>query len=271
MTEALPAQDVSPGTLQEWLKYWRSRVDPRRIPGLDASDRRKQGLNQDEVARLIGVTTRWYQELESGRRLFSTSHLERLALTLRLSEPEQRALYLMASHKAPQPKGTTDTAALAALDAPMQKLLDVQLPHPAYLSDTAWNIIGSNAPQTDWFPWVPYEPNLMRWAFLYPEAREQLVNWRDDWARPFLAQIHYALAEHPDNEDLHKLVADIREGNPEARKIWDSHEVQVHPDGDERRLRLPYHGSKEVPVHIMALAPLRNPAMRFIVLMAADD
>ncbi len=156
---------------------------------------------------------------------------------------------------------------MSAVDQPMREMLDAQLPNPAYLSDVAWNIVAHNKPQIDWFPWIPYEANLMRWAFLYPEAREQLVNWETDWARPFLAQIRVSLAKHPDSEGLLSLRDDILNGNEDAARLWADHEALEHPDGHVRRLRLPYHEGAEVPVRIMAMAPLRAQDMRFITLV----
>ncbi|MFI9273954.1 helix-turn-helix transcriptional regulator [Kitasatospora sp. NPDC052896] len=269
--EAAGAAEDPADSLGDQLRYWRGRLDPQRIPGLVRDGRRSPGLSQREVARLTGVSDRWYRELELGRQAnFSEDFLDRLAFTLRLSDAERHILYLRAIGRPPAPRGGADAKAIQALDGPMQRLLDSQLPHPAYLSDEAWTIFGHNKPQADWFPWIPYEPNLMRWAFLYPEARDQLVNWRDDWARPFLAQIRFACLQLPESEPLKQLKRDILKGNPEAREIWDRHEVVEHPDGHERRLRLPYHGDQEVAVNIMALAPLRSSTTRFIVLQVAD-
>lgn len=268
MIEAAGVAEDHAESLGDLLRCWRGRLDPQRIPGLVRDGRRSPGLSQKEVARLTGVTDRWYRELELGRQAnFSVDFLDRLAFTLRLSDAERRGLYLRATGREPAPRGGADAKAIQALDAPMQRFLDSQLPNPAYLSDEAWNIFGHNQPQADWFPWIPYEPNLMRWAFLYPEAREQLVNWREDWAGPFLAQIRFACLHHPESKPLQKLKRDVLAGNAEAREIWEKHEVVVHPDGHERRLRLPYHGDQEIAVHIMALAPLRSTSARFIVLM----
>ncbi|MEV5979592.1 helix-turn-helix transcriptional regulator [Streptomyces sp. NPDC052114] len=253
------------GDFGKLLKAWRERLDPTRIPGVDASRRRlKPGLTQAEVANLTGVSLSWYRTLETGgQRQFSDGFLQRLAMTLRLDGDERSLLFHSAVGYAPAPVAlATDASA----DGHMQDLLDQMLPHPAYLSNLRWDIIAHNAPQEDWFPWVPYEPNLMRWSFLYPEAREQLVNWRQDWARPFLAQIRYALALHPESEGLLTLRDEILRGNAEARELWDEHDSQAHPDGNVRRFRLPHHGGQEIAVRIMALAPMSNSDLRFVVL-----
>jgi hypothetical protein len=107
----------------------------------------------------------------------------------------------------------------------------------------------------------------MRWAFLSPEAREQLVDWEQDWARSYLGQIRFERANHPKNEALRQLERDILAGSPDARKMWDRREMVEHPDGDLRRLKLPYHRGREIAVRIVALRPMRSDRLRVNVLM----
>jgi transcriptional regulator with XRE-family HTH domain len=261
-----PAQSL--GSL---LRSWRARVDARRIPGLVREGRRGSGLSQKDVARLTGVTDRWYRELELGRAAnFSPGFLDRLALALRLSDVERQVLYQRAVGHAPHRRLVPGAEAVKILDEGMQQLLDGLLPNPAYLSDEGWNVFGHNQPQIDWFPWIPYEPNVMRWAFLYPEARVQLVRWAEDWAGPMLAQLRFACLQSPENAELQQLARDILQGSSEAREMWEAAELMQHPDGDIRRLRLPYHGEQEIAVRMMVLAPLRRISVRLMVLMRVD-
>ncbi|MGY0488279.1 helix-turn-helix transcriptional regulator [Streptomyces sp. WG-D5] len=256
---------VSP-ELGPLLRRWRERLDHRRITGIDSTRRRlKPGLTQDEVASLTGVASSWYRQLEGGSpRPVSDRFAQRLAMTLRLEAAERIVLYQLALGHAPPPS-EADPSQQA--DTHLQAVLDSLLPHPAYVSNLWWDIVAHNQPQEDWFPWLPYERNLMRFAFLYPEARDQLVNWRDDWAIPFLAQIRFAIATHPDSPELTQLRDDILEGNPEARELWSTHQTQAHPDGDERRFSLPYHDGREILVRIMAFAPMSKQDQRLVVLL----
>ncbi|MEV7137192.1 MmyB family transcriptional regulator [Streptomyces tauricus] len=96
---------------------------------------------------------------------------------------------------------------------------------------------------------------------------EQLVNWREDWARPYLGQIRYARVHHPENEALRRLERDILAGSPDAQGMWDRREVYEHVDGSLRRLRLPFHRGRETSVRITALRPMRSDRLRVIVLM----
>ncbi|MFI9626447.1 helix-turn-helix domain-containing protein [Streptomyces sp. NPDC052042] len=255
-------------SLPELLRSWRRRTNPRVVPGLKVSDRRGDGLTQRDVARLAGVSERWYGALERGKKAgYSTDFLDRVASALRLSRPERDALYLGAVGRPPALAVVPEAEALAEMDEVLQLLLDNQAPVPAFVTDLAWNVIGYNGPLLDWFPWAAHQANQMRWAFLSPEAREQLVGWEADWARPYLAQIRYERARHPKNEALRLLERDILAGSPAAQAIWDRHEMVEHVDGDVRRLRLPYHRGREVSVRIAALRPMRSDRLRMIVLM----
>ncbi|MFJ7773445.1 helix-turn-helix domain-containing protein [Streptomyces sp. NPDC097107] len=255
--------------MPDLLRSWRSRMDPRAIPGLAASGRRSAGLTQRDVARLTGVSERWYGALERGSEAkYSADFLDRLSSALRLSPAERRALYLKAVGRPPALASTPDAGAAVDVDkALLQRFLDNQSPAPAFATDLAWNVIGYNEPLLDWFPWAAYRANQVRWAFLEPEARQHLVNWEQDWARPFLGQIRYERAHHPKNEALWQLEREILAGSPAARRMWDRREMVEHSHGALRRLRIPFHQGREVAVRIVALRPMRSDLLRVIVLL----
>ncbi|MEU3629055.1 helix-turn-helix domain-containing protein [Streptomyces fradiae] len=252
-------------SLPALLRSWRSRTNPRKIPGLVTTGRRGDGLTQSDVARLAGVSVRWYGALERGIDAdYSTDFLDRVSAALRLSPAERRALYLKAVGRPPAltapPEAEVDEALL-------QQFLDNQTPAPAFATDLAWNVIGYNKPMLDWFPGVVDQANQMRWAFLTPEAREQLVAWEQDWARPYLGQIRYERAHHPEDKALLQLERDILAGSAAARELWDRREVVEHSHGALRRLRLPFHQGREVAVRIVALRPTRSELLRVVVLL----
>ncbi|OEV03789.1 hypothetical protein AN219_37915 [Streptomyces nanshensis] len=150
----------------------------------------------------------------------------------------------------------------------MQAFLDLLLPCPAYILDAHWNVVARNSPEEEWFDWVPYEPNTLRWIFLYPEARQRLVNWRDEWAKPALAQLRMSIATHPDDPELRSLQREVLSGSEEAQEIWQEKHSQIHPDGEIRQYRLQ---GAEVPLMVIALAPLRNQDLRVMVLLRDWD
>ncbi|MCY1654313.1 helix-turn-helix domain-containing protein [Streptomyces sp. SL294] len=260
-------------SLPELLRAWRRRANPRRIPGLVSTGRRGDGLTQRDVARLTGVSERWYRELERGNEAqYSSDFLDRISSVLGLSPAERRALYLRAVGRPPALAVVPEAGGAAEVDEfLLQRFLDGQTPNPAFATDLAWNVIGYNGPLVDWFPWVTYRANQMKWALLDPEAREQLVNWEDDWARPFLGQIRYERAHHPENKALRQLERDILMESPAAREMWELREMAEHSHGDFRRLRLPYHQGREVAIRIVALRPMRSDHLRVVVLMEVDE
>ncbi|MFI0818298.1 helix-turn-helix transcriptional regulator [Streptomyces sp. NPDC021098] len=260
-----PDRPVS-GDLTSLLRHWRERLDHTRIRGIDRSRRRlKPGLTQQEVAQLTGVSLAWYRELERGQlRRFDGQFLQRLATVLRLGEAERVVLFRLA---AGHPPPSLSPSSVASADEGMQVILDQMAPHPAYLSNLWWDLIAYNQAVEEWFPRLLDQPNLMRFSFLHPEARRQFVNWRADWAAPALAQIRYAIATHPDCEELLQLRDDILMGNSEARELWEANQTRAHPDGDVRRLCLPLHGYQEILVRITAFAPLSNQDLRFVILL----
>jgi transcriptional regulator with XRE-family HTH domain len=260
-------------TLAVLLIRWRERLDPMSIPGLvPPGRRRKRRVSQAEVARMAGISERWYWALENGRQAnFSPKSLDSLAHALRLSPAERLTLYLHVTGEPPAPHVEPDSDAVSATACTFQSLLDAQLPNPAYVSDCAWNMLRHNRPVAQWFPWVSHEPNLMRWVFLHQEAREQLVNWRDDWARPFLAQLRVASVRYSGHQQLQRLRSDILTGSDEAREMWEAREASEHSDGEFRRLRLPCHRGEEITVRLMGLIPMSDTRLRFIVLMRDGD
>lgn len=263
--------DLGGESLPELLRSWRKRADPRTFSGLPAHGRRGDGLTHNDVARLAGVSARWYGSLERGKEAgYSADFLDRVSSALRLSRAERHALYVRAVGRPPALAAVPEADAAAEMDEVLQHFLDHQAPNPAFATDLAWNVIGYNEPMRQWFPWAAHQANQMRWAFLSPEAREQLVDWEQDWARSYLGQIRFERANHPKNEALQQLERDILAGSPDARTMWDRREMVEHADGDLRRLKLPYHRGREVAVRIVALRPMRSDRLRVNVLMGEN-
>ncbi|MFD9503458.1 helix-turn-helix transcriptional regulator [Streptomyces sp. NPDC060035] len=255
-------------SLPELLRSWRNRAYPREVSETAAPRRRRSGLTQRELARLAGVSERWYGNLERGEPAeYSEGFLDRLSSALGLGEAERSALYLRAIGRPPTSAVAPGSAAAAGMDLTLQQFLDNQAPNPAFVTDLAWNVIGWNDPLREWFPWAAQQGNQMLWALLAPQARKQLVDWEGSWARPYLGQIRYARAQHPDDEALASLEREILARSAEARKMWNLREVHEHADGDLRRLRLPCHRGREVSVRIVALRLMRSDRLRVNVLM----
>lgn len=248
------------------VRSWRERLDPREIPGLivGSSRRKKSRVSQEDMAQLIGVSSVWYGKLERGERLhYSDDFLDRAAIALRLNDDERTTLYLRSVGREPVPRRRSSTFAVTE---GLEKIVQQQS-FPTYVSDDIWDVVTYNSHAKEWFPWIDGENNVMRWVFTYPEARQQLFNWKTDWAPLMLAQMRFAQARDPENERLASLIQEILNVSEDARRMWESDpSVYTHPDGDRRKFYLPYH-QEVITVEIVALAPLRANSVRVMMLV----
>ncbi|MFE7624467.1 helix-turn-helix domain-containing protein [Streptomyces sp. NPDC057509] len=256
-------------SLPALLRTWRKRTKVREIQGLTASGRRAECLTQRDVARLVGVSERWYGAFERGvEAAYSPVFLNRLSSLFRLSPAERQTLYLKVLGHPPAPTGSVSAGAVSEIDVQLlQQFLDNQDPAPAFATDLAWNVIAYNGALLHWFPWVSVEVNQMRWILLAPEARYQLVSWRRDWARPLLGRIRYERAHHPNNEVLIRLERDVLAGSTDVREMWELREVADSSPGRLRRLRLPCHRGREVAVRIVAMRLMYGESLYVNVLL----
>ncbi|MFE6227156.1 helix-turn-helix transcriptional regulator [Microtetraspora glauca] len=249
------------------LRSWRGRAGERR--GLGGP------LPQTEVAGEIGMSERWYRDLERGAipRL-DPRVLARLADVLGLDADERAALHFHVfggTPYAPRPDAG-DPTVLPAL----QQQVDRQLPRPAYVTDTRWDIVTYNRAMAEWFPWVlAPDANLIRWGLTTQEAREQMVDWPRH-AYVYLAMIRFAMAERPGEPGLSALLREVLQ-DPVCRRLWEERTCIVgNRDGHRFRLRLPHVSSGTVDVQTQVLLPAGHPGLRFVVLGAvppspADD
>ena len=271
---AIPTVTDPSAELSRMVRSWRERLEPAQIPGQISQRgnyprrRRKTRLSQDDVARLIGVSSLWYGHLERGDRTqnYSDDFLDRTAYALRLNPAERTVLYLYAVGREP----ATDEQATVQLTDQLRRVVSAQ-PYPAYISNESWDVVVYNSHMRTWFPWVGYEKNVMRWVFTYGDARQQLHRWGQDWAPLMLAQMRMAHARNPENKRLASLIEEILASNEDARRLWETEPMAyVHPDGDRRQLHLPHHrGIKSI--ELVAMAPLRAPNVRFMMLLDLDD
>ncbi|MFI6373489.1 helix-turn-helix domain-containing protein [Streptomyces sp. NPDC050546] len=252
-------QSVS--SLPDLLRAWR----------VDAGNKMNRGrpLPQIEVAERMGVSERWYRNLETGLHApLSGEILERLSRALLLGPDERMALYGHALGGAGgQPAGGEDPDEVP--DA-LAELASAQTGFPTYLTDQTWNLLDHNAAMARWFPWVR-EPgaNLMRWALTTAEAREQIVDWRPHAAQ-YLALLRFALVTRPDDADLGAL-RDAVLDDPVCRDLWDqSPKVLAYRHGHRYELRLPHVCPETLTVTSQVLLPAYRQELRYVLLLPVN-
>ncbi|CAM5642743.1 hypothetical protein SAVIM338S_06315 [Streptomyces avidinii] len=211
------------------------------------------------------MTERWYGELERGASpRLKRAKIDQLAEALLLDEDQRETLYLYTDGASP-PRAVTPPGHTPGLH-PLQLLLDHQMPRPAYLSDVAWNIVGFNRAMAQWFPWV-LEPraNLMRWALLHPDAREQYVGW-EDHARIYLAMLRMALVRHDRLPELTALLNELL-ADSDCRRIWENKpELVSNRDGHVFRLHISRFDHRDIEVVSQVLYPAAFQDLRFVAI-----
>jgi hypothetical protein len=209
--------------LSALLRAWRGRLTPADLPVVDPYPRRrKQIVSQYDIAYAVGSTPYWYGELErgNGRGRHTDDYLDRVAAVLRLSDCEREVLYRLAVGRAPA--GEQKPADPPQISSAMSRLVHSQ-PYPCMVVDNAFAVRAHNARSENWFPWLRSDtPNLMRWAFIDPSARQQLDRWEEDWVPALLAQLRLAYIRDPENRALIEVIRDIMAANEMARWRWDN-------------------------------------------------
>jgi len=217
------------GELGAALRGWRDRVSPADT-GLPAGrGRRAPGLRREELALLAGVSADYITRLEQGRATAPSAQvLGALGRALRLSRDEQDHLFRLAGQLPPRAGHI-----VAQLTPSVQRLLDQLTGVPVSVNDAAWNLVA-------WNPlWAALvgDPSVL-------EGRDRNVLWRhftgqfarvvrtaEDETRfeqSAVADLRSATARYPDDQNLRRLVADLRAASPRFAAVVDSGAVGTH-------------------------------------------
>jgi transcriptional regulator with XRE-family HTH domain len=225
--------------LGDFVRNARARITPQ-MAGLPAGLRRRTpGLRREEVAQLCGISVTWYTWIEQGREVsVSPAVWARIASVLQLARAERAYLFELAEcadphHPRDEPAGMSGllTACVDAIDA------------PAYVLDRAWNVMAHNAAMRELFddwPVVDPQPNLLRYIFLNPAARQLVVDW-EQRARRAVAEFRHDAGPHLDESDVRDLLdALVRESS--AFEHWWTRHAVVEREGGLREFQHPRQG-----------------------------
>jgi transcriptional regulator with XRE-family HTH domain len=254
------------------LRQARARRDGSDIPGFEAAFgvSRTVGVTQEQVARLAGVSRRWYNGLEAGRPAnYSEGFLQAVRRILDLNQDEWEIVYRVTRGRAPAAAPVSHLSAL--LPDSIRAFIEESRTWALYLNDHRWDLLAYNAKTLEYFPWMQHGINVMEWALTWPEARTQLIDWEKEWATPMAAQLRVHAEQWPNDERLRAVIATVR-ADPTARKLWEAPDLPAitHPTAERpRRLYLAGGGEQEFSVRFIAGAPLELPSCRLMAVTPA--
>ncbi|MFE6691433.1 helix-turn-helix transcriptional regulator [Streptomyces sp. NPDC057743] len=252
--------------LAEFLRARRERITPREAGILAGPRRRTPGLRREEVAQLSGVSVTWYTWLEQARDIgVSRQVLASLARALMLSSVEQRHLYALAGELPPeQPPGGGPGPAL-------QRLVDALDPHPAYLLDTNWDLVGWNRAEAgligDPGQLAPDERNLLWLVFTDPTMRTLLADWEGQ-ARDLVAQFRADAGERFGDPRVARLTKELAARSEEFATWWEAHHLA---DLGSSRRTFHHPRAGDLTFDYAKLAALDAPGVKLFVCMPGDE
>ncbi|MET9544184.1 XRE family transcriptional regulator [Streptomyces sp. NPDC006627] len=263
-------------TITRVLRQARSRIDPRDIPGFAAvlGPRHKPGLTQDDVSHLLGVSTKWYRNLELGKPLnYSPTFLRAVRRLLKLNDVEWDTIWqLVHDRKTPDAQPARAPRVGDELPASLRAFIQAQR-WPTYLCDYRWDLLAYNSAALGDYPWMLHGTNVMEWALTYPEARTQLIRWEQDWAIPMIAQLRLHAEHWVGDLGMQALIKRVC-ADPVARGLWNAPHLPTlsHPDAaSTRKLYLPRQGTREFEVTLLTMKVDDLPSCRLMTVIPMQD
>jgi transcriptional regulator with XRE-family HTH domain len=252
--------------LAEFLQALRQRSTPQAFGFPAVSRRRTQGLRREEVAQLAGISATWYTWIEQGREVnVSAETLDRLAAALKLSRSERAYLFDIAGRRDPQGAGMEEDTAPEALVG----MID-QIAIPAYLMGRYWDLLAWNKAAAELFAsWLdqPREadaplPNLLRFVFQSPEARQFVANW-EVRARRLVAEFRADCRSRLEEPALQRLVGELSQSSPDFDRYWRQHDV-LERQGGQREFVHPRRGL--IAYQQVTLLPVEQEQLKLVLL-----
>jgi MmyB-like transcription regulator ligand binding domain/Helix-turn-helix domain len=219
--------------VREFLISRRAHVTPEQAGLPDfGGERRVPGLRREEVATLAGVSIDYYTQLERGKiRGASESVLNAIARALQLNDVEREYLFDLARAPSATTAAHARRPAPTSVRASVQRVLD-NLAVPAVVFNAQHDLVASNLMGRAMF--APHfeaeQPNLARFIFLDPRARDFYVNW--PLARSMTAaMLRLQAGRDPLNHDLTALIGELSTLSPQFRTDWAEQDVHEHRTG----------------------------------------
>lgn len=227
--------------VREFLMTRRARVTPESVGIAPGTNRRVEGLRRSEAAALAGVSVEYYAKLERGAIAgASAAVLDSLASALQLDEAERAHLLDLAraadgipSSGRSRRRTSKPGATRPSLEWALASITDAI----AFVRDPRQNLVATNDLARAFYSPVIGDggrtPNLARFQFLDPAAREFYPDW-DLFAEMCVAIMRAEAGRDPHDKGLQDLVGELSTRSETFRRLWAAHDVRIHGAGTKR-------------------------------------
>lgn len=145
---------------------------------------------------------------------------------------------------------------------------------PAYIMGRYWDLLAWNLPAaelfTGWLDQPIYSeepvPNLLRFVFQNPEARQFVVNW-EVRARRLVAEFRADCRGRLEEPVLQRLVSELSQTSPDFDRFWKQHDV-LERQGGERAFNHPQRGL--ISYQQVTLRPVDQEQLKLVLLKPAS-
>lgn len=198
--------------------------------------------------------------IEQGRDItVSAQTLSGIAFALQLKPAEREYLFLLAHKSDPlvEQVPAVEQTILSAVNA---------VSEPCYLLDLTWQVLswnpGAAALFAGWLD-VDAEPNMMRFMFQNPLARELVDNW-EVRARRIVAELRSDAIHYPNDATLNAFVQQIGDNSSDFREFWSQQQVIVREGGE----RIFHHATRgDLTYRQLSWQLASNRALKMIMLV----
>ncbi len=227
--------------VREFLMSRRAKVTPEDAGVVTGGTRRVPGLRRSEVAALAGVSVEYYAKLERGAIAgASASVLDAVARALRLDDTEHAHLLDLARAADGIPPSGRDRRRATRPSEPrpsLQWALSAITDGIAVVANQRQDVLATNALGRAFYSPVIGDggrtPNLARFQFLDPAAREFYPDW-ERFAGMCVAIMRAAAGRDPHDKGLQDLVGELSTRSDTFRRLWGAHDVRTHGSGTKR-------------------------------------
>ncbi|MCX5317447.1 helix-turn-helix transcriptional regulator [Streptomyces sp. NBC_00154] len=233
------------------VRRWRDRVSPEAAGLPTGGHRRAAGLRREELALLAGISVDYVTRLEQGRATNPSEQVvEALGRALRLSTAEREHLFHVAG-LVPPGQG----AVPAYITPSVHRMLDRLTGTPVAVFDAAWTQLLANPLYTALMgERHGRERNGVWRAFLGSGDRVRYTaQSRRAMETTVVADLRTTVGRYPDDQQLRRLVAELRTNSERFAGLWDAGAVGQH-EAARKTIDHPQVGSLTLDCDVLSVA-----------------